>query len=164
MAVFISDTAKGGTRRLPTAGKYSVPFDVEIPTTALDSTDEQVLLLQFGPDTYWSGQSVNDFVIDTDTLDGGSTLVFTIGFSDIDGVIDVTVDDGTALIAGSTAGQSGALDFLDEINDDILPMVDISGKYLCLDVTTAATTPAAGGVKGYIVVDSINFSNDKSLE
>ena len=126
-------------------------FQVNIPTAALDSADEQVLLYKF-PDEgdVWMFRDGNtldtddtvcvgaaDFQVSVTTLDSSTSSVWDIGIGDVDGVID------TALISNSTIGQTTAgTDLLDAPG---LP-VDVSGKYLIFDVTTAAKTAVAGSV------------------
>lgn len=157
MAVFVSDTAKFNTKRLPTSGKYTVPFKVMVPTTAVDSTDEQVLLLHFGPDTFFSGDDVRELVVNFPDFDSSTGHVCTIGVGDIDGVID-----GSDLIAGSTSGQDGSEDLLDAV---LTAPEDISNKYLIMDTTTAVSgTASAGYLEGYMVVQNGIFAKaDDSL-
>lgn len=137
MAVFTSRIARNQQEWLP---KAVTPFHVTIsvPTDALDSADEQVLLYQFPTNPFENETWLRDCILGVDDLDGGAGLVFDVGLGDEDGVID------TPLVTGSTAGQAGGtvvvLDYAD------LP-VDVSGLYLILDVTTASATPTAGAVE-----------------
>lgn len=151
MAVFTSrfagaiGKASGVPQRTP-LGVDLLMFEVEVPTTALDSADEQVLLLKFPDDgdCFLLRGGTGDFVIGSDTLDSGALLTITYGVGDSDGVVD------TALITGSTAARTGADDFLD--SGSVGTPVDVTGKYLIADVTAAASGAAAGGIRVYAKV------------
>ena len=148
---FAGGVAKGGggvAARCPQGIDY-LNFKVKIPTTALDSTDEQVLLYKFpedgdvwlfrgGSNTTTAPVKGADFYVKLEALDVGTSLVWDLGIGDVDGVID------TSLIANATAGQSTA--GTDWITAADVPL-DVTGKYLILDVTTAAATAAAGFVE-----------------
>jgi hypothetical protein len=145
MAVFKSRFAGGSGR----GGGGVAPRDfhgvdmarikVKIPTTALDSNDEQVLLYKFPDDgdCFLVRGDVRDLRVNIDTIDSGTSAVWDLGVGDSDGVID------TPLIANATAGQSTAgTDSLDAAGD----LLDVSGKYLIFDVTTAASTAVSGDI------------------
>jgi hypothetical protein len=164
MAVFKSAFA-GGTRNQGQGGGVAprchqgmdhINIRVNVPTTALDSGDEQILLYKFPDDgDCWlfrggspAGGTSNattvvpgagaDFFVKVSTIDSGTSSVWDIGIGDSDGVID------TALIANSTIGQStSGTDYLDAFAAPL----DVSGKYLIFDVTTSATTAVAGTVE-----------------
>jgi hypothetical protein len=162
MAVFTSKLAGGigkaaGVPQRTPCGVDLLMFDVEIPTTALDSNDEQVLLYKFPDDgdCFLLRGEVGDFIVDFDDMDSATSLVVTIGVGDSDGVVD------TSLIAGSTAGQTGAVDLLD--SGGAIPL-DVTGKYLIFDVTAAAGTEVSGGIQVYAkVVFGKKLEADASL-
>jgi len=153
MAVFKSKFAGGqhksaGVAQRTIKGMDWLYFQVAIPSEAVDSSDEQVLLYKFPDDgDCWLFQGGNS--LDTDaavpalgsdfmvTLSAfGANTVFTLGIGDVDGVVD------TALIAGSTVAAAGGNDFLDAI---AVPL-DVTGKYLIFDVTTLSAAPADGTI------------------
>ena len=152
MAIFKSAFAGGGrgntSPRCP-LGIDWVHFSVAIPTTAIDSTDEQVLLYKFPDDgdvwLFRGGNSLDtddtlavlgaDFSIGVTDV-AASALVWDLGIGDVDGVID------TSLISGSVVGVTAGQDYITTIAEPL----DVSGKYLIFDVTTAAVTPAAGTI------------------
>lgn len=157
MAVFKSAFA-GGSRTQGQGGGVAhrtikgldwLHFSVNVPTTAIDSADEQILLYKFPDDGdcwFFRGGSTTtttpiigaDFAITLTDLDnGGTDLVWDLGFGDVDGVID-----SGSLISGSIIGQAAGTDHLDAANQPL----DVSGLYMIFDVTTAAGTPAAGTI------------------
>ncbi len=147
MAVFKSTFAggkpkfgkKAGAARQLCTGTQLHDIAVEIPTTALDSADEQVLLYKFSDDSdaYLIRDEEEQFRVVVDILDGVSDLVWSMGLSDSDGVLDTT------FITGSTTGQSAGTQLIDAVG---VPL-SVSGLYLTLDVTTAAGTPTEGTVQ-----------------
>lgn len=86
------------------------------------------------------GLEVTEWSYDFSDLDTNATptLVVDVSFGTAltGGTLDVFVDD-------STAGQDGSIAY----NANSENGVDIGGKYLVLDVETAAATPAAGTVR-----------------
>lgn len=137
MAVFESNLSRDPQEWQP-KGDTPFHFTVTVPTEALDSSDEQVLLYQFATNPFGNESWLENCILTVDDLDGGVTLVFDVGIGDEDGVVD------TVLVSGSTAGQAGGTVVVIDYAD--FP-VDVSGKFLILDVTTAAATPAAGDVE-----------------
>jgi hypothetical protein len=157
MAVFKSAFA-GGNRRQGQGGGVAGQhcngihyhkFSVNIPTAAIDSADEQILLWKFPDDSdcwlFRGGTALDtddtvptigaDFQITLTDLETTTTaLTWSLGISDVDGVLDTT------LITDSAVGQAAGIDYLDAI---AVPL-DVSGKYLCIDVTAASTNPVAG--------------------
>lgn len=154
MAIFKSRFAGGSGRggggvaqRCPQGMDYLM-FSVNVPTEALDSTDEQILLYKFpddgdcwlfrgGSNTTTAPVKGADFFAHVTTLDATTTVVWDLGIGDVDGVID------TALFTGATIGQGAT--GTDWITVADVPL-DVSGKYLIMDVTTAAGTAAAGTI------------------
>ena len=155
MAVFktkfsgrIGRNAAGGAAPRDFHGIDWLHFKFNIPTTALDSADEQILMYKFPDDgdcwLFRGGNSLDtddgvpaigsDFSIALTDLDDATSLVWNMGIGDVDGVVD------TLLITGSTVGQAAGVDYLDAIAEPL----DVTGKYLIFDVTTGAGTPAAG--------------------
>jgi hypothetical protein len=156
MAVFKSAFA-GGTRNQGQGGGVAsrqpcgidwLHFSVNVPTTAIDSNDEQILLYKFPDDgdcwLFRGGSNTTtapikgaDFSISLTAMDPvGTALVWSLGLSDADGVLDTT------LISGGTAGQAAGVDYITTADEPL----DVSGKYLCWDVTTAAGTAVAGTI------------------
>lgn len=137
MSVFSSTIADESQELLPT-GITPFHITVTVPTDALDSADEQVLLYQV-PESSFEGEVwLQQVVMNVDDLDGGAGLVFDVGLGDSDGVLDTT------LVTGSTTGQAGGVEVVLDFAD--LP-VEAAGKYLIVDVTTAAVTPQAGDIE-----------------
>jgi PKD repeat protein len=158
---FAGGTGRGGGGVAPRDfhGLDVLKFKVNIPTTALDSNDEQILLYKFPDDgDCWmllGGNSLDtddavgavgaDFHVKVSNIDAGGTAsaVWDFGLGDIDGVID------TALISSSTVGQGTAgTDYVDTIVNPI----DVSGKYLIFDVTAAAASAVAGDIEVFAKV------------
>lgn len=152
MAVFKSRFAGGTSKK----GGGVAPRDfhgldmarikVNIPAAARDSNDEQILLYKFPDDgdVFLVRGDVGDLKVAIDTIDAGTSAVWDLGVGDSDGVLDTT------LIANATAGQSTAgTDALDAAG---FPL-DVSGKYLILDVTTAPKTAIATTATANIAVD-----------
>lgn len=137
MAVFESNLSRDPQEWQP-KGDTPFHFTVTVPTEALDSADEQVLLYQFATNPFGNECWLENCILSVEDLDGGAGLVFDVGLGDEDGVID------TVLVTGSTAGQAGGTEVVIDYAD--LP-VDVSGLFLILDVTTAAVTPTAGDVE-----------------
>lgn len=137
MAVFTSQLAREQQEWQP---KGDTPFHVTVtvPTEALDSGDEQVLLYQFATNPFGNESWLENAILRADELDGGVALAFDVGIGGEDGVIV------TSLVTGSTAGQSGGTEVLIDYAD--LP-VDVSGQFLILDVTNPAGTPQEGDVE-----------------
>jgi hypothetical protein len=154
MAVFKSRFA-GGTGiggggvapRCPQGVDY-INIQVNIPTEALDSGDEQILLYKFPDDgdcwLFRGGSNTTttpikgaDQYFKLSDVDSGTGLVWDAGIGDVDGVID------TALLTGSTVGQAAGTDWIDTADAPL----DVSGKYLIFDVTTAASTGVAGTIE-----------------
>lgn len=145
MAVFKSRFA-GGTGR---GGGGVAPRDfhgvdmcrikVKLPTAALDSNDEQTLLYKFPDDgdCFLLRGDVRDLRVNIDTIDTGSSIGWELGIGDSDGVIDTKLID-TGIVG---RGASGA-DSLDAAGD----LLDVSGKYLIFDVTTAPASAVAGDI------------------
>lgn len=138
MAVFRSNISDEAQERLPT-GFTPFHVTVTVPTEALDSADEQVLLYPF-PESLAGGEVwLERLILNVDDLDSGvAALVFDVGVGDSDGVLDTT------LVTGSTAGQAGGVEVV--VDDGDVP-TDVSGKFLILDVTTAAATAVEGDVE-----------------
>lgn len=138
MAVFRSNISDEAQERLPT-GFTPFHVTVTVPTEALDSADEQVLLYPF-PESLAGGEVwLERLILNVDDLDSGvAALVFDVGVGDSDGVLDTT------LVTGSTAGQAGGVEVV--VDDGDVP-TDVSGKFLILDVTAAAATAAEGDVE-----------------
>lgn len=137
MAVFESRLSRDPQEWQPN-GLTPLHVTVTVPTEALDSTDEQVLLYQFATNPFGNECWLEHMIFNVDDLDGGATLVYDVGIGGEDGVIDTT------LVSGSTTGQAGGTEVIIDYAD--LP-VDVSGQFLILDVTTAAGTPQAGDVE-----------------
>lgn len=137
MAIFESQLSRDPQEWLP---KSLTPFHftVTVPEEALDSGDEQVLLYQFATNPFENESWLEHMLFNVDALDGGATLAYDVGIGGEDGVIV------TSLATGSTTGQAGGTEVILDYAD--LP-VDVSGQFLILDVTTAATTPTAGDVE-----------------
>lgn len=158
MAVFTSRFAGGSAQggggvasRVPVGSDF-VYFQVNIPTAALDSADEQILLFKFPDDgdVFLQRGNVGDLHVAISTIDSGTSATWDLGIGDSDGVID------TALIANATGGQTAAAtDVLDAVGAPL----DVSGKYLIFDVTTAAATAAAGTINV-----AMNVAYGKRLE
>lgn len=139
----------GGVARRILNGVDFHQFSVNLPTTALDSADEQILLWKFPEDSdcwlFRGGNALDsddtilqlgsDFSIAVTDVDGGTTFTWSLGLSDVDGVLDTT------LIADSTVGQAVGIDYLDAPAEPL----DCTGKYLCMDVTAAATATILAG-------------------
>lgn len=152
MAVFTSKFAgairRGGgvVQRTPVGMDY-LHFQVNVPTAAIDSADEQILLIKFPDDgdVFLLRDALTDlYIVPSDMDTNGSPLItFTLGIGDSDGVVD------TALITDSQAARTGAADNLDAVGAPL----DVSGKYLIFDVTAAAATAAAGtlGVRAKVL-------------
>lgn len=136
MAVFRSNISDEAQERLPT-GFTPFHVTVTVPTEALDSGDEQVLLYPF-PESLEGGEVwLERLISNVDDLDSSATpaLVYDVGVGDSDGVVD------TSFVTGSTTGQAGGAEVI--VDDGDVP-TDVSGKFLILDVTTAAATAAEG--------------------
>jgi len=138
----------GGTAARCPLGIDYVNIQVNIPTTALDSGDEQILLYKFpddgdvwlfrgGSNTTTAPVKGADFYAKISDVDGATGLVWDLGLGDSDGVID------TALFTGATVGRAAGTDYITTADNPL----DVSGKYLIMDVTTAATTAAAGTIE-----------------
>jgi len=158
MAVFTSKYASGEFgRRLHNGGVQKVKFKIKIPTEALDSNDEQVLLLKFPDDGDVSLRrgSQYDGVFVFDALDGSGTAAGNIGIGGSDGVITaLTIACATSVLDGGTVDFSGATGV----------DLDVTGKYLIYDNTVAAGAAAAGYITGHVFVDpGYNFNTDDSL-
>lgn len=119
---------------------------VTVPTTALDSADEQVLVYQFANSPLGGEVWLTQCVLVSDDLDTNATptLVFDVGIGDSDGVLDTT------LLSGSTAGQAGGT--VVPLDPSAEAPVDVSGKFLIVDVTTAAATAAAGDIEVFVTL------------
>ena len=156
MAVFTSNNSSVAG---PWQPKGLVPFRsvTTVPTTALDSGDEQVLLHQFPSNIYGNESWLVHCVVNFDDLDTNATetLVIDIGIGDVDGVID------TALLVGSVAAQDALVDVVLDPSADM--PVDVAGRYLIMDVTTTAATPAAGDVTVFgLVAHGVNSTSDEA--
>lgn len=140
MAVFSSSITDGrAAERLPT-GLTPLHVTTTVPAEALDSADEQVLLYPF-PEALSGGEVwLEQLLLNVDALDGGVALVYDVGIGDADGVVD------DVLVSGSTTGQAGGVDIVVDFAD--VP-VEVSGRFLILDVTAAAGTPAEGDVEAF---------------
>ncbi len=139
----------GGAHRRILNGVDFHYFSVNLPTAALDSADEQILLWKFPDDSdcwlFRAGSTLDSddgvlqlgshFSIAVTDVDGGSSFVWSLGLSDVDGVLDTTI------ISGSTVGQAAGIDYLDAPAEPL----DCTGKYLCMDVTAAATATILAG-------------------
>lgn len=135
MAVFKAENIRK-TSRVQGGLLNPVHNEVAISTEALDSGDEQVLLLQFDSR---ATEFLTSCLLEVPDLDSGTpALVFDVGLGDEDGVID------TSLVSGSTAGQAGGVVVVVDPSADM--PVDATGEFLILDVTTAAGTAAAGNI------------------
>lgn len=133
MPVVTSDFSKSFELAQGSQGLTPVVFTRAFATTEIDNTNDQVLLTPVFPanSRLWLlGISSTD--MDTNV---SATLTLNIGVGDSDGTLDTT------LISGSTVGQAGTSDQMDAT---ALPGLDVSGKYLIVDVGTAAATAAAG--------------------
>ena len=78
-------------------------------------------------------RGTGDFSVESDAL--GTSVVFDVGIGDAAGTI------ATALISASTIGALGGFE---EIGTAAVPL-DVSGLYLIVDVTTAASAADAAG-------------------
>jgi hypothetical protein len=158
MAVFTSKYASGEFgRRLHNGGVQKVKFKIKVPQEAVDSTDEQVLLLKFPDDGDVSLRraNANDGVFVFEALDGGSTAAGNIGIGTVGGVIGTTL-----ATCATTVLDGGTVNFTGNTGADI----DVTGKYLIYDNTVAAGTEADGYITGHIFVDfGYNFDTDDSL-
>lgn len=97
--------------------------------------DGDCWLFRGGSNTTTAPVKGADFVIKVATLDSTTTSVWDLGIGDVDGVID------TALLTGSTVGQTtSGSDFITTADSPL----DVSGKYLIWDLTTAPGTAATG--------------------
>lgn len=141
MAVFTCKTSDSQAEMF-NSGITPVHHTVTIPTTALDSNDEQVLLYLF-PTPVDSGEVLlTRCLFNIDDLDGATSLTYDVGLADSDGVLDTTI------VSGATTGQSaGVLAVVDPSSD--FP-VTATGKYLTVDVTAASGTPASGDIEVYL--------------
>lgn len=143
MAVFTSRFAGskkkggGGVAQRCIEGLDYLYFQVNVPIVATDSTDEQILLYKFPDDgdCWLLRDALTDLGVTPSNMDSSTGIVFQIGIGDVDGVID------TPLIADSAAAQSGALDELAAVGAPL----DVSGKYLIWDTTTAVSGTASAG-------------------
>jgi hypothetical protein len=139
MAVFTLTSAALAKNQHKVDGLINEAVTATITTAMIDSGDEQVHAYLFPPNAYLYDVSVKPTDVDTHTT---PTLVFDLGLADADGVLDTT------LISGSTAGQAGVRDDLDAT---VKRFTACGGKYLTIDVTTTAATPAAGTIEIAIV-------------
>lgn len=119
---------------------------VSVPTTALDSADEQVLLYQFANSPFGGEVWLLGATLTLDDLDSGATpsLSADIGIGDSDGVVD------TALVSGDTTGQAGGTVVAQDPGADV--PVDVSGKFLIYDVTAAANAAQAGDIEVFVTL------------
>lgn len=117
------------------AGITPALHEVGVLTTDIDNADDAVVLYFFGEEEAW----LSRLGVEVADLDGGAGLVYNVGIGDSDGVVD------TVLISGSTSGQAGGSD---AATLDV--PVDVTGKFLIFDTTTAAITPAAGDLTFYV--------------
>ena len=130
----VLDRSVSTARQVPYVTAGMTPFwgTVNVPTTAIDSNDDQILLFQFPTNTYLRNVagSVNFHAGTHDTGGGSAAWVADLGIGGSDGVLDFTLvtedDDGES----SQISTQGA-------------WIDIGGLYLILDTTTAANTAAA---------------------
>lgn len=111
---------------------------VSLAATQVDNTNDQVLCYLFPDRAYLWGGADGLRVKATDMDTGTPALTMNFGIGDSDGTIDTT------LINASTIGQAGGVDEIDTGKD---PWIDVGGKYLIMDVGTAAGTEAAGSLE-----------------
>lgn len=119
---------------------------VTVPTTALDNADDSVLLYQFANSPFGGKVWLTGATLVLDDLDSSATpaLAADIGIGDSDGVVD------TALVSGDTTGQAGGTVVAQDPGADA--PVDVSGKFLIFDVTTAAGTAQAGDIDVWVTL------------
>jgi hypothetical protein len=109
-----------------------VDITTELAATQVDFAADATNLFLFPDKAYlWS-----PIYVDVDDLDTGAGLVWDLVVEDTDG------SNAVVLIDDSTVGQAAGTDVSDDEQADLLR--DVSGKYLRLEIATAAATPVAG--------------------
>jgi hypothetical protein len=111
---------------------------VNIQTTSLDDIGDDVLLVKM-PDVAYVRNVAGAVTYDVGTLDSHATplLAFSLGWGDVDGVIDKTLKTG---IDEDDLGESATI-------AGEKTWYDVGGLYLIMSVTAAAATAAAGDVE-----------------
>lgn len=121
-------------QRPPRGAQRTFQFRFTLATTEIDNADDRSRLLYF-PAGVWV---LDCAVYAEDELDGGTdTLVWDLILETAAGVADTR-----KLISAATAG----VDAGDGVNMDAGGAVYAGERYLVLDTTTAANTPAEGDI------------------